>query len=50
MKTRVGLVYDISIEGVSLVNNYRKQFNSIILSSSYNDLVKKLREKVAEKD
>ncbi len=44
------LVYDISIEGVSLVNNYRKQFNSIILSSSYNGLVKKLREKVAEKD
>jgi phospholipid transport system substrate-binding protein len=43
-------VYDISIEGVSLVNNYRKQFNSIILRSSYDDLVAKLREKVAEKD
>ena len=43
-------VYDISIEGVSLVNNYRKQFNSIILRSSYDDLVSKLREKVAEKD
>ena len=28
-------VYDISIEGVSLVNNYRKQFNSIIVRSSY---------------
>ena len=41
-------VYDISIEGVSLVNNYRKQFNSIILRSSYDDLVAKLREKVAE--
>ena len=44
------LVYDISIEGVSLVNNYRKQFNSIILRSSYDDLVKKLKKKVAEKD
>jgi phospholipid transport system substrate-binding protein len=43
-------VYDISIEGVSLVNNYRKQFNSIIVRSSYDDLVKKLRAKVAEKD
>ncbi len=41
-------VYDISIEGVSLVNNYRKQFNSIISRSSYEELVKKLREKVAE--
>jgi phospholipid transport system substrate-binding protein len=43
-------VYDISIEGVSLVNNYRKQFNSIILRSSYDDLVAKLREKVVEKN
>lgn len=43
-------VYDISVEGVSLVNNYRKQFNSIILRSSYDDLVQKLRMKVAEKD
>ncbi len=43
-------VYDISIEGVSLVNNYRKQFNSIIVRSSYDELVKKLRAKVAEKD
>ncbi len=43
-------VYDISVEGVSLVNNYRKQFNSIILRSSYDDLVAKLRAKVAEKD
>lgn len=41
-------VYDISVEGVSLVNNYRKQFNSIILRSSYDDLVKKLRAKVGE--
>jgi phospholipid transport system substrate-binding protein len=41
------LVYDISIEGVSLVNNYRTQFNSIILQSSYDDLVKKMKVKVA---
>lgn len=39
-------VYDISIEGVSLINNYRKQFNSIINRSSYEDLVEKLKAKV----
>jgi phospholipid transport system substrate-binding protein len=39
------LVYDISIEGVSLVNNYRSQFNSIIMRSSYEDLIEKLKEK-----
>lgn len=39
-------VYDIIIEGVSLVNNYRTQFTQIIRSGSYNDLVRRLREKV----
>ncbi|MBI5634501.1 MAG: ABC transporter substrate-binding protein [Nitrospirae bacterium] len=39
-------VYDIIIEGISLVNNYRTQFTQIIRSGSYNDLVKRLREKV----
>ena len=43
------LVYDLSIEGVSLVNNYRTQFNSIILKSSYENLVKRLRERVEPK-
>jgi phospholipid transport system substrate-binding protein len=43
------LVYDISIEGVSLVNNYRRQFNSIITQSSYETLVKRLREKAEVK-
>ncbi|MBU2498785.1 MAG: ABC transporter substrate-binding protein [Proteobacteria bacterium] len=43
------LVYDISVEGVSLVNNYRVQFNDIIGKSSYRDLVKKLKEKIEEK-
>lgn len=39
-------VYDISIEGVSLINNYRTQFNSIIMRKSYEKLVEMLREKV----
>jgi len=39
-------VYDIVIEGVSLVNNYRSQFNQIIRSGSYEELVIKLKKKV----
>ena len=42
-------IYDVSIEAVSLVNNYRIQFNSIILQSSYENLVKRLREKAEMK-
>lgn len=38
-------VYDVIVEGVSLVNNYRQQFRAIIRKSSYADLVKKLRAK-----
>ncbi len=43
------LIYDVSIMGVSLVNNYRTQFNSIISQSSYENLVKKLKEKAEVK-
>ena len=38
-------VYDVIIEGVSLVANYRTQFNKIIQTSSYDDLVKRMRAK-----
>lgn len=41
-------VYDIYIEGASLVNNYRIQFNDILLKSSYQELVKRLEEKISE--
>lgn len=41
------LIYDVSIEGVSLVNNYREQFNTIILRSSYDGLVEALKKKAA---
>jgi phospholipid transport system substrate-binding protein len=41
-------VYDIIVEGVSLVNNYRTQFYQIIGSGSYAALVKKLKAKVLE--
>lgn len=43
-------VYDVIIEGVSLVNNYRTQFNQIIRSSSYEDLVDRLKKKVVKAD
>jgi phospholipid transport system substrate-binding protein len=42
------VVYDVVIEGVSLVNNYRSQFSRVIRQSSYADLVRRLRTKVDE--
>jgi len=42
------MVYDVSIEGVSLVSNYRSQFSKIIHESSYTELVRRLRTKVTE--
>jgi len=41
-------VYDVLIEGVSLVGNYRTQFNKIIQQSSYDELVKKMKTKQDE--
>ena len=38
-------VYDIVIDGASIVSNYRSQFTSIIRDISYGGLVKKMREK-----
>lgn len=38
-------VYDVVVDGISLVNNYRGQFTKIIRSSSYADLVEQLRKK-----
>ena len=42
------LVYDVNIEGISLVANYRTQFNKIVQTESYQTLVQKLRAKDAE--
>jgi len=39
------LVYDVSVEGVSLVANYRAQFNKILQTSSTQGLVERLRGK-----
>ena len=37
------LVYDVMVEGVSLINNYRTQFDKIIQTSSYAELVRKMK-------
>ena len=39
------LVYDVVIDGISLVSNYRSQFNRIIQRESFAELVKKMRVK-----
>jgi len=41
------MVYDINIEGVSLVRNYQEQFKAILRKDKYEGLVKVLEEKIA---
>jgi phospholipid transport system substrate-binding protein len=41
------MVYDINIEGVSLVRNYQEQFKSILRKDKYEGLVKVLEDKIA---
>lgn len=38
-------VYDVVVDGVSLVSNYRGQFSKILKTSSYQELVEQLRKK-----
>ena len=38
-------VYDVVIENISLVNNYRSQFNRILANSSFAEFLRKLQEK-----
>ena len=38
-------VTDIAIEGISLLRNYRAQFNEIIANSGYDELIKRLKAK-----
>jgi len=39
-------VYDVVVEGISFVDNYRNQFASILANESFDSLLRKLREKV----
>jgi len=38
-------VYDVVIENISLVNNYRSQFNRVIAQSSFEDLLRRMKDK-----
>ena len=42
-------VYDLVIENVSLMNNYRSQFNRILTNSTYDELVSRIKAKVSDK-
>jgi phospholipid transport system substrate-binding protein len=39
-------VYDVVIENISVVNNYRSQFHRVISKSSYEELVRTMKEKM----
>jgi len=38
-----GMVYDVSIDLVSIVNNYRAQFDRFIARSSVQDLLRRMK-------
>ena len=38
-------IYDVVAENISLVNNYRSQFNRILANSSFDDLIQRIRSK-----
>jgi phospholipid transport system substrate-binding protein len=38
-------VYDVVIENISLVSNYRSQFNRVIAQSSFDELMRRMRNK-----
>jgi phospholipid transport system substrate-binding protein len=38
-------IYDVIAENISLVNNYRSQFNRVVVNSSIEELIKRIRQK-----
>ncbi|HEY2990157.1 MAG TPA: ABC transporter substrate-binding protein [Candidatus Binatia bacterium] len=38
-------VYDVVAEGISVVNNYRSQFNRVIVNSSFDELMRRMKER-----
>lgn len=44
------MVYDVVIEGVSIVKNYRDQFREILSNKSYQELISMLRERAHKKN
>ena len=43
-------IYDVVIERISLVNNYRSQFGSILQKSSFPELMRKLKDTVGRQE
>jgi len=43
-------IYDTVIEGVSMVKNYRDQFDAIIAKSSYTGLIQEIKSKTRQKE
>ena len=41
-------IYDVKIEGVSLVSNYRSQFNEVLVNRPPDDLIEKVKKKVEQ--
>ena len=37
-------IYDVVAENISLVNNYRSQFNRVVVNSSFEELIKKIKQ------
>ena len=44
-RVRLWRVYDVVVDGVSPVNNYRGQFSKILRNGSYAELIEQLRKK-----
>lgn len=42
--------YDVVVEGISLVSNYRQQFDSILTNGSFDTLLNRMQEKVSAQD
>jgi phospholipid transport system substrate-binding protein len=40
-------IYDVVAENISLVNNYRSQFQRVIVNSSFEELVRRMKEKTS---
>lgn len=38
-------IYDVVAENISIVNNYRSQFNRVVVNSSIDDLIKRIKQK-----
>ncbi len=41
-------IYDVVVENISLINNYRSQFNRIITKTSYDELVSMMKQKLSK--